>query len=78
MILDIGSISLDTTRTPFKTITEAMGGSATYFGIVASFFAETGLVGVIGDDYPEEYRRILEERLNTTGLVIENSATTWE
>jgi sugar/nucleoside kinase (ribokinase family) len=71
MILDIGSISLDTTRTPFKTITEAMGGSATYFGIVASFFAETGLVGVIGDDYPEEYRRILEERLNTTGLVIE-------
>ena len=71
MILDIGSISLDTTITPFKTVTEVMGGSATYFGIVASFFAETGLVGVIGDDYPEKYRRILEERLDTTGLVVE-------
>lgn len=71
MILDIGSISLDTTITPFKTVTEVMGGSATYFGIVASFFAETGLVGVIGDDYPKEYRRILEERLDTTGLAVE-------
>ena len=71
MILDIGSISLDTTRTPFKTVTEIMGGSATYFGIVASFFEETGLVGVIGDDYPKEHRRILEEKLDTTGLVVE-------
>jgi sugar/nucleoside kinase (ribokinase family) len=70
MILDIGSISLDTTKTPFKTATEIMGGSATYFGLVASFFAETGLVGVIGDDYPKEYCRILEERLDTTGLVV--------
>lgn len=70
MILDIGSISLDTTRTPFKTATEIMGGSATYFGLVASFFAETGLVGVIGNDYPEEYRGILEERLDTRGLVV--------
>jgi sugar/nucleoside kinase (ribokinase family) len=71
MILDIGSISLDTTTTPFKTATEIMGGSATFFGLVASFFAETGLVGVVGDDYPEEYIRILEERLDTRGLVVE-------
>lgn len=75
MILDVGSIGLDTTRTPFKTVVDVMGGSATFFGIVACFFAETGLVGVIGDDYPEEYLRILEERLDLTGLVVERGKT---
>lgn len=75
MILDIGSIALDTTRTPFKTVTDVMGGSATFFGIVASFFAETGMVGVIGDDYPEEYLKILKERLDLTGLVVEKGRT---
>ena len=75
MILDVGSIGLDTTRTPFRTVTEVIGGSATFFGIVASFFAETGLVGVIGDDFPNEHLRILEERLDLTGLVVKKGRT---
>ncbi len=73
--MDVGSIGLDTTRTPFKTVVDVMGGSATFFGIVACFFAKTGLVGVIGDDYPDEYLKILEERLDLTGLVVERGKT---
>jgi len=75
MIVALGSIALDTTRTPKKTIREVLGGSGTYFSIAASFFQRTGLVGVVGSDFPWKYRKILSENVDITGLQVKHGKT---
>jgi sugar/nucleoside kinase (ribokinase family) len=68
-LLVVGSVALDTVETPFGRTEEALGGSAVYFSASASLFAPVQLVGVIGDDYPLEQLRFLEERgVDLSGL----------
>jgi len=55
-----GSIALDTTRTPFRTVEKVLGGAAAYFSMAASFFAPVHAVSVVGADFPEEYWKLLE------------------
>lgn len=71
----MGSVALDTTRTPFKTVEDVLGGSGTFFVFASHFFTETGLISVVGDDFPKEYMRLLDERLDLTGLVVEKGKT---
>jgi len=47
----VGSIALDTIETPFGSVKEVLGGSATHASIAASFFANPGIVGVVGEDF---------------------------
>jgi sugar/nucleoside kinase (ribokinase family) len=61
-ILVVGSIALDTVKTPFGEAEEALGGAAVYFSYAASFFNEVRLVGVIGEDFPEEHLELLAGR----------------
>lgn len=75
MIVNFGSVSLDTTRTPFKTVKDVLGGSAAFFGLAASYFHETGLIGVVGEDFPADYMRLLAERLDLSGLAVEKGKT---
>ncbi|MCL6092722.1 MAG: PfkB family carbohydrate kinase [Actinomycetota bacterium] len=68
-ILVVGSIALDTVETPFGQAEEALGGAAVYFSYAASFFNQVRLVGVIGEDFPEEHLRLLENRnIDLAGL----------
>ncbi len=69
-LLAVGSVAFDSVRTPFGEAQEALGGSATYFSTAASYFAPVKLVGVVGDDFPEEHRRFLQSRgVDLEGLV---------
>src|SRR5881392_141259 len=52
-VLIVGSIALDTVKTPVEEHADLMGGSATYAAISASFFSPVKLVGIVGDDFPE-------------------------
>jgi len=61
-ILVVGSIVLDTVRSPYGEAENALGGSAIYFAGAASRFTEVRLVGVVGEDFPEEGRRFLTDR----------------
>ena len=47
----VGSIGLDTIATPRDRRADILGGSASYAGAAASFFARAGLVGVVGADF---------------------------
>lgn len=47
----VGSVALDNIKTPFGSVMEVPGGSATHASIAASFFARPGIVGVVGDDF---------------------------
>jgi sugar/nucleoside kinase (ribokinase family) len=52
-VLIVGSIALDTVKTPVEEHADQLGGSASYAAAGASFFAPVKLVGVVGDDFPE-------------------------
>ena len=46
-ILVVGSVALDTIKTPFGEAKEVLGGSAVYFSIAASSFEKVNVVGVV-------------------------------
>lgn len=50
----IGTVALDNIRTPFGEVSNALGGSAFYAGLSASYWTDVGVVGIVGKDYPEE------------------------
>ena len=53
-LLVVGSIALDSVETPFGSRDDAVGGSAVFFSHAACLLHPVQIVGVIGDDYPEE------------------------
>jgi sugar/nucleoside kinase (ribokinase family) len=69
-ILVTGSVAFDSIETPFGKAERALGGSATYFSVAASFFSPVQLVGVVGDDFTDEDAKVFEGRnIDTSGLV---------
>ena len=51
----VGSVGLDTIETPATRRADVLGGSASYACAAASFFAPTGMVGVVGGDFGDDY-----------------------
>lgn len=51
----VGSIGIDTIETPTEKREEILGGSVSYACAAASFFTHTGMVGVVGTDFPDEF-----------------------
>jgi len=76
-LLVVGSLALDTIITPFDKVEDALGGSATYISLAASYFAgPVKLVAVIGSDFPEKYISLLEEHnVDLEGMKIEQGKT---
>ena len=75
MLTVFGSTALDTIRTPTKVLKDVLGGAATFAGISSSFFVKTGLIAVIGKDFPKKYHDVLASRLNLDGLSVKNGKT---
>jgi sugar/nucleoside kinase (ribokinase family) len=75
-VLIVGSVAIDSVRTPLGEAEEALGGAATYSSVAASFFAPVDLVGVVGADFPEEYVEFLRGRnINLEGLQVSDGET---
>jgi len=69
-ILVVGSVAFDTIETPFGRIDRALGGSATYFSVAASFFAPVQIVAVVGEDFTDRDMDAFRDRpIDTSGLV---------
>ena len=58
----VGSIALDSVRTPFGERDGMLGGSAVHFALAASVFAEVHVVGPVGRDFAEEHVDLLRSR----------------
>ena len=71
-LLVVGSVALDTVETPFDKAEDALGGSATFISVAASYFAEpVHLVGVVGDDFADEHIKMLKNhKIDLEGLEI--------
>ncbi|MGF1582752.1 MAG: PfkB family carbohydrate kinase [Gemmataceae bacterium] len=73
-----GSVAFDSIRTPFGEVHEALGGSASHFSYAASFFTEPRLVGVVGEDFPQEHIDLFKSRnIDTSGLEVEKGGKTF-
>ncbi len=75
MLTVFGSTALDTIRTPGRVLRNALGGAGTFAGISASFFTRTGLIAVVGSDFPDKYRKTLSEYLDLRGLAVRRGKT---
>ena len=78
-LLVVGSLGLDTVETPFDKVANALGGSATYISLAASYFSgPIYLMGVVGEDFPQKYIHLLENHnIDLEGLQIVNNGKTF-
>ena len=70
MLSVFGTTAIDTIRTPSRTLKNVLGGAATFAGLSASFFVKTGLIAVVGTDFPKKYYNILKKYLDLRGLTV--------
>jgi sugar/nucleoside kinase (ribokinase family) len=75
-VLAVGTVAFDSIETPYGSAERILGGSASYFALAASFFTDVRIVGVIGQDFPQEYLDIFTQRkIDLQGLKREHGAT---
>ncbi|MEK0446541.1 MAG: Bifunctional protein HldE [Verrucomicrobiota bacterium] len=68
-VLVVGSIALDTVKTPVEEHADLLGGSASYAAVSASFFSPVQLVGIVGEDFPSAHVEFLRgRRIDLGGL----------
>lgn len=61
-ILVVGSVALDSVETIHGCTNKGLGGSAVHFSFSASQFAPVRIVGVVGNDFPKPFSRLLKRR----------------
>ncbi len=78
-VLVVGSVALDSVETPFGSVTEVLGGSATYFSLAASFFTSVFVVGVVGKDFSSKHLKLLKsKKIDIDGLeMVEGKTFRW-
>ena len=54
-LLVVGTIAFDSVETPYERREKTLGGSATHFAHAAAHFGPVRLVGVVGEDFPDEH-----------------------
>src|SRR6266436_722606 len=68
-LLVVGSIALDTVKTPVEEHGDLLGGSASYAAAAASYFSPVNLVGVVGGDFPQaEFDFWKSRKIDCTGV----------
>ena len=64
-LLIVGTVAFDAIETPFGQTDKILGGAATYISLSASQFeVNSGIVSVVGGDFPKAYL----DKLNTKGV----------
>jgi sugar/nucleoside kinase (ribokinase family) len=61
-VLVVGTVAFDSIETPLGSVERVLGGSASYFALGASYFAPVRIVGVIGQDFPQDYLDLFTQR----------------
>lgn len=71
-LLVVGSVAFDAIETPFGKTDKILGGAATYIALAASLMkVKSGIVSVVGGDFPDTYMNLLQSRgVNTEGIEV--------
>lgn len=78
-LLIVGTLAFDAIETPFGKTDKILGGAATYIGLsAANFGIQSGIVSVVGGDFPEEYLKMLNaKQVDTQGVEIVKDGKTF-
>ncbi|WP_396168427.1 PfkB family carbohydrate kinase [Flavobacterium sp.] len=78
-LLIVGTVAFDAIETPFGKTDKILGGAATYIGLSASHFnVKSGIVSVVGEDFPQEYLDLLTARnIDISGIEIVKGGKTF-
>lgn len=76
----VGSLAFDTIETPEERKEKIVGGSCTYCSLAASYFTTPKIVGVVGEDFPQETIDLFKKRkIDIQGLEFAKGKTFhWE
>ena len=77
-LLAVGTVAFDAIETPFGKTDKILGGSGTFVGLAAAHFGvQTGIVSVVGGDFPKSYLNMMNDKgINTDGIeIIEDGKT---
>lgn len=78
-LLIVGTVAFDAIETPFGKTDKILGGAATYIGLSASnYHVKSGIVSVVGGDFPEEYLTMLQNKgVDTEGVEVVKDGKTF-
>ena len=78
-LLAVGTVAFDAIETPFGKTDKILGGSGTYVSLAASNFGvETGVVSVVGGDFPQSYLDMMKGKgINTDGIEVVKEGKTF-
>ncbi len=78
-LLIVGTVAFDAIETPFGKTDKILGGAATYIGLSASHFnVKSGIVSVVGEDFPQEYLDLLTARnIDISGIEVVKGGKTF-
>jgi len=79
-IIVLGTVALDTVKTPFGIRKHMLGGSAVHFAMSARLFTNVNLVAIVGRDFPKRYINFLKQKgIILTSLIRSQGETfKWE
>ncbi len=76
----MGTVALDSVKTPFGQRKHMLGGSAVHFAMAARLFTNVNLVAIVGRDFPAEHINFLRKKgIILTSLIKDKGKTfRWE
>jgi sugar/nucleoside kinase (ribokinase family) len=77
-LLIVGTVAFDAIETPFGQTDKILGGAATYISLSASQFGvDSGIVSVVGGDFPKTYLdKLNAKNISTEGIeIVEDGKT---
>ena len=79
-IVVLGTVALDSVKTPFGRRKELLGGSAAHFSMAARLFTKVNLIAIVGGDFPKKHVLFLRNKgINLSSLIIGRGKTfRWE
>ncbi len=74
-LLVVGTVAYDSVKTPFGERKGVLGGSAAFCAMAASYFTDVAVVAVVGEDFADDDRRLLEShQIDLSALQTVNGA----
>jgi sugar/nucleoside kinase (ribokinase family) len=75
-LIVLGTVALDTVKTPFGQRKDLLGGSAVHFSMAARFFVKVNLIAIVGNDFPQKHIAFLRSKgLNISSLIVDRGKT---
>lgn len=75
-VLVVGSLGLDTLKTPFGEAHDILGGTTSYFSLAGRIYTDVRVVAVVGRDFPQDYRDLFERgTVDLRGLQVMDGET---